>query len=232
MKKGFFLLLVVLFLLSFPLSVSASNYHGVTIIGETTLPADFQFSSSDTCTGHTSFKHATARDDGGYAVCSLYTNAREDLSQVYNKHYVDIYDSNGEFVIELSYCTDLDNAVELTDEFLHIYFQTIIVSYNLNNGSLICYSIPSGATVDNGLLLELRSDTFSAGQWTYVCKGGWTEHTKLVRTNGIETQVLVEYGILDSSVQLIDLAFPCLLLFIALSVVLVFFIIRKYARKK
>lgn len=186
---------ITLFLVHFilPIPIMATSFHGIEILGEYQLPEELSIHFSDVCSGHSSFKQATAREDGWFAVCSLHTNT-DSREQIYSLHYVDIYDNNGDFVGELSFSTDLDNAVELTDDSLIIYFQTFIVSYNLQSGEILSYSIPHRATVENGLLFELESDNFASGEWTYRSTGGWVNYTKLTRANDFESQVLLDYS--------------------------------------
>lgn len=192
-KTGIAAITLFLFLFILPISTLAANFHGIEILGEYQLPDNLSIHFSDVCSGHSSFKQAAARDDGWFAVCSLYTNTEENIEQIYSLHYVDIYDSKGNFVEELSFSTDLDNAIELTDDALIIYFQTFVISCDLQSREISSYSIPPRATVENGLLSTLASDSFTSGKWIYHASGGWVNYTKLIRSNDFESQVLIDY---------------------------------------
>lgn len=193
-KTGIAAIALFLFLFILPTSTLAADFHGIDILGEYPLPDDFSIHISDICSGHSSFEQVTAREDGWFAVCSLYTNTEEWTDQIFSLHYIDIYDNNGKFVEELSFSTELDNAIELTDDALNIYFQTFIISYNLQSKEIFSYSIPPRATVENGLLFQLEDDRFTAGEWTYHSTGGWVLYAKLTRSNDFETQVLLDYS--------------------------------------
>ena len=212
-------LFFVLFFL--PILTSAVKLHGIEILGEYQIPDDFEFQISDACSGHSSFKQATAREDGWFAVCSLHTKTERGNEEIFNLHYIDIYDSNGKFVEEISFSTELDNAIELTDDTLFIYFQTFVVSYNLQSREVLSYSIPPRATIENGLLFMLEKDKFTSGEWTYYSTGGWVNYTKLTRSNTSETQVLLDYT------SEYCLLFPMLFAIIVLNLLFASFLIYK-----
>lgn len=174
-------------------SAHAQVFHDIPLIGDYPIPESFAFDVSSSCSGHTSIRQATAREDGWFAVCCLCTDSAGQENDIFSLHYVDIYDQNGVFQQELTYRTDLENAIELTEDSLDIYFQTFLIHYDLETGNLAGYSIPSRATVENGLLLDLQRDLFTAGEWDYTLSGGWMDHYRLSRTNGEMTQLLIDY---------------------------------------
>lgn len=186
------LLLLICFL--FPLQAAAIDFHGIDLLGNYQLLNSFSFKVSDVCSGHSSFKQVSARADGWFAVCSLHTDVDKNYAQVYSLHFVDIYDMEGNFVQELSFVTDLDNAIELTDTALNIYFQTHIVSFDLDSEAISAYTIPTRSTIENGLLFDLEKKNFVSGEWEYSCSGGWVLYSKLTRSNADGTQVLLDYS--------------------------------------
>lgn len=194
MRKKLRLFAMVFAVMLLSVSAHAQVFHDVPLVGDYPISEVFAFGVTSTCSGHTSIHQATAREDGWFAVCSLCSDASEQESDLFSLHYVDIYDQNGDFQMELTYRTGLDNAIELTDSSLDIYFQTAIISYDFKTGSLTGYQIPPRATVENGLLLKLQKNRFTVGEWTYSLSGGWMEHFRLSRTNGETTQVLIAYN--------------------------------------
>ena len=191
MKKAVVAVLCCFMVVAFANNVYAENFHGMETLGQYEIPEDFAFRVSDTCSGHDNFLQAHAREDGWFAVQTVHTDRDRDL--VYKLRYVDLYDSEGNFVKEFSFFTTQVYDVELTENALILYAQTNVISYDLNTGELAGYKITPRAPIENGLLSELRSEEFTAGQWTYSCKKSQFGYVELSRTNGEQTQVLLTY---------------------------------------
>ena len=199
--KKFSLLLVCsfLFLSMNCLFTCAAEIDEVPLLEEIDLPEDLNFSVNDTCTKHAYFEQAAANENGCFAVYSLHVNpdAPEDVD--YTKKYIDIYNSDGTLLQEISFYTTYSLAFELKENTINIYFRLSALVYDLATQEIKCYAIPEGLAV-NGKLYnadgeeykQLRSKVFTAGGWTYSCKKGLYGYTELIRSNGEQEQVVVE----------------------------------------
>ena len=166
---------------------------------EIDLPMDFNFSVSDTCSGHAYFMQAAADESGGFGVYSRHINPNNRSDIDLKKVYIDIYKSDGTFLQEVSFTTSLDLAFELAESAVNIYFYNFVVIYDRTTQGLLCYAIPDGSAIHNGLYKQLRSKDFTSGNYVYSCKQGLDGYTKLIRTDGNQSEVLVEMvGTLDS----------------------------------
>jgi len=191
-KKTIFLFGVILLFISLtPFSVSALEVGGIPVIEEIELPQDLNLSVKNTCSEHSYFMQATADETGQFAVYSLYINP-EDRENNYERVYIDIYNADGLLLQELSFKTPFSLAIELMGDELNIYFYKSVLVYNIDTQEMQHYSIADGVAVNGGKFKNLRSKEFVKGNWEYSCKNSFHGYTKLTRSNGNQTQVLVE----------------------------------------
>ena len=186
-------LFAILLVLSYirVVDVLAIENDSIPILEEIELPDDLNFSVSDTRLDHIYFEQVTAREDGSFAVYSCYHDPKNYVKGTFERKYIDIYDTDGNFLQELFFTTSQPIAAELTDETLNIYTYISVLVYDLETQELHHYSIPEGAMMDS-LYFELREEDFVSGEWTYHCEKDFDGYTKLVRNNGEQEQVLVE----------------------------------------
>ena len=149
---------------------------------------------------------ATAREDGCFAVYARQVDMDNRYGTDFEKVYIDLYDSDGDFLQEISFTTPFDLAVELTKETVNIYFYKSILVYNLETQELLNYSISDGAAVNGGVYKNLRKKEFVSGEWTYICKKTSGEYTELIRSNDDQLEVLVELS--GSGVSFWNVYFP------------------------
>lgn len=182
--------LIVLLVLISLTTVSALEFAGIQVLDEIDIPENLNFSVRDTCSEeYDYYMQATAREDGCFAVYARQVNR---YGTDFEKVYIDLYDSDGDFLQEISFTTPFDLAVELTKETVNIYFYKSILVYNLETQELFNYSIPDGAAVNGGVYKNLRKKEFVSGEWTYICKKTSGEYTELIRSKDDQLEVLVE----------------------------------------
>lgn len=191
-KMILMLFAALLLLASNSLFVSASGFDTIPILEAIDLPQDLDFTVSSVCSGHAYFMQAAADPSGCCAVYSRHVDP-DDYSKVdFQKVYIDIYQSDGSFLQELTFKTPFDLAFELEGKYVNIYFYKSVLVYDLTTQELFHYAIPDGAAVNGGLYKQLRSKEFTAGNWVYRCKKGFGGYVKLTRSDGEQVQVLVE----------------------------------------
>lgn len=192
-KISFVLPFILLLFISVPHAFcSAVDANTIQILEEISLPQDLNFTINKTCSGHAYFMQAAADENGCFAVYSRHINPDDHSEFNLKRVYIDIYQPDGSFLQELSFITSLDFAFEFKNSIISIYFYNSVLFYNLITQELSHYSIPDGSAVNGGLYEQLRSKTFTVGNWTYRYKKGFNGYVKLIRSNNQQEQILVE----------------------------------------
>ena len=195
-QKTFTILIITMVLIGafFSINVSAIKIdaiNSVEILREEELPENFNFIVSDKCTHHNFFEQATAREDGSFATCTngvVVDGVRSDT----NKEFIDIYDADGKFIEELRFETSSAVAIELTQTTLNIFLYSEVICYDLRSKDVKYYITPEYEAYTSDYVQNLRKDKFTVGEWTYKYKGTIFGHTRLIRSNGTQKQILVE----------------------------------------
>lgn len=216
---------IFLMLMVFCVNASALEFGGIPVLQELELPDDLDFSVSDTCSDHMFFMQASAREDGYFLIYSRHTDLTGDSNDTFKRVYIDIYDSEGVFLQELSFVSPLDLAVEITEESVNMYFYSSVMVYDLETQELTCYAISDGAAVNGGLYQTLREDEFVCGDWQYRCIKSFDGYTQLVRSNNDQEQVLVKMPGTGNS--FFNTFFPGIIAGVLLLAVSVIFLINK-----
>lgn len=217
--KSFKLLAMVIILLYcftiYVLGINVSE-ENIEVLQESVLPNDMNFIINNTCSHHNYFKQATARQDGTFAICTVGVFV-DDLRSDTNKKFVDIYNSNGEFIEELSFETTSDIAIELTEKTLNIYLYSELISYDLDSKDVSYFTTERYEAFNSGYVETLRQDKFTVGEWTYSYKSTILGHTQLIRRNETEKQTLIEMKgtkITDTKYVVVNILLWMLLLFV------------------
>ncbi len=187
------LMLIFLFVcfITSSVGVFALDIGGVTVTKEIDLPEDLSFSESDVVSRYDYFDQVTAREDGSFAVYARQVDMDNPNNNDFEKVFIDLYDSDGDFVKELSFSTPASLAIELAEETLNIYFYQSLLVYNLDTKELKNYSVSKEAVDDSGVFDRLRVNEFKCGKWKYSCKKTNGYYTELVRNSGDEEQILL-----------------------------------------
>lgn len=175
-------------------STTVTEIQGLPVLGEAEWPKDWEFSVSDSCSIHESFTHATAREDGWFAICGWEPDGKIDLSDFRANYFVDVFNEQGVFQMELNIRCLSSFFIELTETTLYLYFDCSILSYNLETGEKVYYETPDYAAVESSKNTFLKDSKFTSGPWTYTCSPFGSDHQKLTRTNGSERQVLISFS--------------------------------------
>lgn len=223
-RKVSFLIALIMILLGIPVETFAIKFGGIETIGPCEIPDNFDFQASDICTGHDNFLQASVTKSGRFALYTKYTDIKENPDLVYKLAFVDIYNEEGVFQQELSFNTEQDLAIELTEETLNIYFYDSVFSYDFSSKVLSGYSIPPEAAINNGLYASLRKSEFDCGGWHYTCKKALHGYTSFFRENQQQREVLVSFS--GTGITLWNTAIPALSIGIA-GFVVCFIISRK-----
>lgn len=169
----------------------AVEFDGVDIISETKLPEDLNLKVNKDCTEHSFFKQATAWSDGSFAICTSGITT-DGVTRNTNCKFIDIYNTDGEFVKELTFETTSDIAIERTEKTLNIYLYSGIICYNLESNEFSYYTTPDYQAYNSGYVENLRKDKFTVGEWTYSYEKNFDGYVKLIRSNGNDKQILYE----------------------------------------
>lgn len=155
---------------------------------------ELPLSVRDSCSDHACFLQAAAREDGAFIIVSRNHAPNKDQGKAFYQVYVDIYDSSGSFLQEFTFPCPLDFTAELSETYVHMYFYSSVLSYHIESGKLECREIPPQSLMDSGLYKELRKTTFICGEWEYRYVKKHGEYTGLIRSNGEQEQVLVDFS--------------------------------------
>lgn len=191
MRKILTLFFVGILIASLSTPVWGMGNYQIKELGEVELPEDFNFSIGMCSTEHLFYKQATANDQGCFAVCMPHLDQNNLSEDTFKKQYIDLYHADGSFWKEISFYTQFDYSIELTTDFLNIYFYSYVVKYDLVDDIVACYAIPDGAVMECGLAATLRQDQFAKGKWTYQCQKTALDYTKLVRSDGKREETLI-----------------------------------------
>ena len=223
---------IFVFLLPGLLSGCTSNVESVPRLEEIELPTDLNFSVNTTCSKHKTFNQAVADETGIFATDSTPLEPEDVFSDKPALAYIDIYNADGSFMKEICFTTDYSFFIELTSEYLNIYFYNNVLVYNIYTDELDNYSTPEGLATDGGLLTSLSKKSFTSGQWTYTCKRGVGGYTKLFRDDGENDQLIVEMpGTVD---HLTSIVIPGIIMGVficSVPPIFLYFILKKRKRK-
>lgn len=191
MKKMRILLFVGVLILSLSRSVFGMGEYQIKELGEVEIPSDFNFSVGSCSIEHLFYTQATANENGYFAVCMPHLDQRNLSEDTFKKQYIDIYYPDGSFWKEISFSTQFDYTIELTADFINIYFYSYYVQCGLFDDVISCYAIADGAAMESGLREFLRQEQFTQGKWTYRCQKTALDYTRLVRSDGITEEIII-----------------------------------------
>lgn len=173
------------------ISASAMEFHGVETIGTYDIPESFQIIVHPACSGHNFFYQVSPREDGSFLV--LYRQSNDASSNtVFGKVYLDVFDTMGSFLYELSFDTSDMCSAEYSQEGIVLYFYDHIIIYNAETQEYQGYQTAPYAAQDSGIHDELSKKEVTCGEWKYTCTKTFADRTGLKRTNGVTTQTLLD----------------------------------------
>lgn len=183
-KKMLMLLFASVLILSLPISAFGMGDYQIEELGEVEIPTDFSFSVGTCSHEHLFYTQAAANEKGYFAVCMPHLDQNNLSENTFQKQYIDLYHPDGSFWKEISFSTQFDYTIELTEDFVNIYFYSYVVKCGLFDDAITCYAIADGAAMESGLTTLLRQEQFAQGKWTYQCQKTALDYTRLVRSDG------------------------------------------------
>ena len=190
-KIAYPLLVLLLFSTVGRLVVLADN--SISFTKEMQLPQNINITAKTTCSGHQFFTQASACEDGSYLITTLQIDENPASKETFERVFIDIYDSTGEFIEELSFTTTFDFVVEMTATTVNIIFYDYVVVYNYTTKEFSCFEI-ADAINTNQVFHRLRKERFVSGEWEYCCtKSPFMGYKTLTRNNGKSEQVLIDF---------------------------------------
>ena len=195
-------------------SANAASLDELPITGIYESLQGFDFQVRDTCSGHPFFMQVSARDDGWFAVYYRYADNPSASAEDPSTAYIDVFNAEGVFQYELSFRTERDLAMELTETGVNLYFYNYVIIYDCATGGIKGYRFPDGYAMENGIYTKLRQSKFKAGEWNYHCVKAMHGYTKLIRENADEKQELLSLP--GSGVTLWNTVVPAIVLGISI----------------
>ena len=183
----FFCFILVVSVIS--ISAKAMEICGVPVRDEITVPDNLNLSLNETYIEHEFLKQVTANYTGEYALLFCNYEAEGEIKP-FTHFYVQLFDSQRNFVCEISFFSKESLTIEYVDSKLNIYFCKMIVVFDITNQEFTCYETDEWAASENGKGSELRKTKFISGKWEYSYKKGFIGFVELNRTNGLEKQIL------------------------------------------
>lgn len=190
-KKMLMLLFAGVLILSLSISVFGMGDYQIKELGEFEIPTDFNFSVGTCSIEHLFYTQAVANENGYFAVCMPHLDQNNLSEDTFKKQYIDLYHPDGSFWKEISFSTQFDYTIELTEDFINIYFYSYVVKCGLFDDVVTCYAIADGASTESGLTTLFRQEQFTQGKWTYQCKKTALDYTRLVRSDGKAEEILI-----------------------------------------
>ena len=186
-----FLIYTIVFC-SFSITCAAINSTGINNTArESVLPENLKFLVEDKCSQHNVFQQAVACEEGSFAIYTYGVMSEGVLSET-NKKFIDIYDSNANFLKEISFETSSDVAIEITESFVNIYLYSEVICYDYKKQETSYFLTEDYEVYNSGFVDSLRKDQFLEGEWEYYCEKSFLGYSKLSRTNGSDTQTLFD----------------------------------------
>lgn len=161
---------------------------------EINIPENLFLATSDVCDGHENFEQADVNSKGAFVILTSSHFFDEDSRQNIFRIYVDIYNSNGQLVKELSFkkCTC---AVRISDDAVYIIFLKNVLTYDIDSGEMHFYDTRSlDLWGDDGNNI-LQTRKFTCGDSTYkMTKNLFSEgkYNKLIKYTSGTKEVVAE----------------------------------------
>ncbi len=155
----------ILISFALPIEVSAQEYCGYQVT-EIPIPEEYQLIVSSVCSIHQNFQSVATNQEGFAAIYSRNTKV-DQPEQFDNIKYIDLFNTDGDFIEEIQFCTSLPVEIELTEDTLMIYFHINILTYDLKERSFHYYALPSGVNLAADFLPAIRNKSLDVGDWRY-----------------------------------------------------------------
>lgn len=165
------------------------------------FPENINLYVNQNCSGHTYFLQADANENGDFVVLSHKEKYDKKNNDIFDKKYVDIYNSEGEFCFELVFTTKMNPVLRMDGDILCLIFNNNLLTFDIETEELNYYDIPGNELWEYTNSEISQEEEFTVGAWKYKCvRNMKIGFVKLIRSNDEQSDVLIEM----SGVQLKD----------------------------
>ncbi len=174
---------------------SASEIDGLRLVDELDINTDFSVTISNTYTENKCIEQADANENGDFATLTRYDVYAQDDNRenVFLKKFVDIFNSNGEFMCELIFITKSDPILRMSGNNVYIIFNDTALVFDVVSREIKYYSINpySVAREPEGTIKQ--GTEFTVGKWQYkLSKHQSLGYRQLTRSADGETHILID----------------------------------------
>lgn len=191
MRKMNLVVLAILLAVFLSVTAYASEQKAVPDDETKLLLEDIDFCIQDICSGHPSFVHYLAREDGWFAIYTRSTESADATENVFSRAYIDLFNPSGELQFEISLFTRDDLTLNFSSELIEIYLCEYMISVDIATKEVTKTQTSRHFAKDNGLHAKFIEKTQIAGEWTYSCSGHSMNYTSLVREKDNAKEILL-----------------------------------------
>ena len=137
-----------------------------------------------------SFQAVTVDDSGAYAVLSRYQKEADHSSPKWV--CIEVFEPDGGFRIAFRFMDAGEDYIRLDGDMLYLYQLDRGILIDLRSRQIQRLEVGYEKGLSDEQRKELRKTSFEVGNWRYSCKRGIGGMTRLSRTDGTQTQVLLE----------------------------------------
>lgn len=157
------------------------------------FPKNLELHINQECSGHTYFLQADANENGDYVVLSHKESYDKENNDVFKKKYVDVYNSDGEFLYEVIFTTEMEAALRIDGNTVYLIFYNYLLTFDIVTQAINYYEISGDKLWEYTNKEIIQSEEFTVGGWDYECKRNLKiGYMKLIRSNNTESDVLIE----------------------------------------
>ncbi len=174
---------------------SALELDSLWLVDELDINTDFSVIISDTYTKNKCIEQADANENGDFATFTRYDVYIQDDNRenVFLKKFVDIFNSNGEFMCELIFITKLDPTLRMSGNNVYIIFYDTALVFDIVSREIKYYSINPYSVVREPEGTIKQGTEFTVGKWQYkLSKHQSLGYRQLTRSADGETQLLID----------------------------------------
>lgn len=181
----------LLLLFSFVMNSYAIETTKISISKDIGISEELNFSIRKQCTGHSVFYDADANENGDYIILAAFEHISAQNEKEPNLHtyYIDIYNSNNEFLCELTFVKRFGADIAFNDRDVYIFFVDDVLIYNIDSGEASYHNVTIPGTWKKYDRQDIQS--FTVGKWEYNCIEDGAGYRELSRTDGTEKEILV-----------------------------------------
>lgn len=161
-------------------------------ITEYDVAEQYNISICAVCSGHTSFDYATFNEDGWFAISCFTSEKKVEGTDPAGTVYIDVFNEEGVFQKEIVMDGRGGCSIRLNGQTLYLYTYNDLILYDMETGELSGYRTPDNYVKDKELNVTLTKISFEKDGWQYKCGPSMLRYTSITRTNGDQTETLLQ----------------------------------------